>query len=146
MPDSTQPHQLPKHTRHGRMETQPGYQTPPEEVVDDRREQVELHPGLDVDRLLSTLPAQPRRCLYILETEYDPDGGYVPVLITEDVPGYAPLRGNGELAQPWYWGHDIVVAKRIATEANHTLGLSDRDVLDIVASSMAASDDRAAGR
>lgn len=86
--------------------------------------------------------AAPRRCLHILETEYDKDGGYIPVMVTENEPGYNAMRGQGELAQPWYWGHDLDVAKRLAAEANADLGISPDDALEIVASSMAAQNDR----
>lgn len=94
----------------------------------------------EVDRIVTEMRvlAPPRRCLWILETEYDRDGGYVPVMITEGEPGYSPMRGIGPLAAPWYWGHDLAVAKRIADEANAELGLSHEQALKIVLSSMAA--------
>ncbi|MEU4243091.1 hypothetical protein [Actinoplanes sp. NPDC026619] len=50
------------------------------------------------------------------------------------------MRGNGPLASPWYWGDDLVTARRIAAQANATLGLTDSDVRDIVASSFRASE------
>lgn len=81
---------------------------------------------------------EPRRCLWILETEYDPKGGYIPVMVTENEPGYNAMRGQGGHAQPWFWGHDLDTAKRLADKANDERGISRGDALEIVASSMAA--------
>ena len=81
----------------------------------------------------------PRRCLAILETEYDAKGGYIPVLVVEGEAGYHPMRGRGEpFQQPWFWGHDLNKAKELAVAANARLGISAADAEAILISSFAA--------
>lgn len=70
--------------------------------------------------------------------------GYIPSLVEEDEPGHWPMIGRGELAEPWYWGHDIARAKQICVEANAKLGLTPAEANEIVISSMAASNREAA--
>lgn len=79
-----------------------------------------------------------RRCFYIPEGQCHPDRGYIPSIVTEGEPGHSPLIGNGEYAEPWYWG-DLEQATRIAIEANAKLGLTEQDAKEIVASSIGAS-------
>lgn len=79
-----------------------------------------------------------RYCFYVDESMNTPNG-YIPSMVTEDEPGHAPMIGNGELSQPWYWGTDIDTARRIARESNHKLGLTDDDVEEIMQSSITAS-------
>ena len=79
-----------------------------------------------------------RTCIFVSETMLTKDG-YIPSVVTEDEPGHAPLTGNGDFARPWYWGHDIVEARRLAREYNEQLGLSEDDVQAIILSSMRAS-------
>lgn len=55
---------------------------------------------------------------------------YVLVAITENEPGYTPLES--------FWG-DLESAQAYAKETNERLGFSEEDVLDVRASSMAAS-------
>jgi hypothetical protein len=81
---------------------------------------------------------EPRMAIHVDQTMLTPNG-YVPAIVFEKEPGYYPLTGNGEMAQPWHWGHDLAVAKRLARGANAHLGLSPREAQDIVASSIAAS-------
>lgn len=76
-----------------------------------------------------------RFCLYVDETMHTPNG-YVPVAVTEGEAGFSPMTGNGAFAQPWYWGHDIEKAKAIAADSNAKMGLSEKDVSDILASSI----------
>jgi hypothetical protein len=83
------------------------------------------------------LPA-PRRCIYVFETSLT-EHGYVPSMITEGQAGHSPMTGNGEHSQPWYWGHDLATARRLAAEQNTKMGLSPSDVNEIVASSFRAS-------
>lgn len=84
------------------------------------------------------MPQRKRTAFYVDET-MKTDQGYIPSVVTEGEPGHAPLTGNGNCASPWYWGHDIETAKKIAAQANAELGLTEADVSEIVLSSMAAS-------
>ena len=86
-----------------------------------------------------TPPTDKRQAFYVdatMRTEH----GFIPSVVTEDEPGHTPMRGNGPLASPWYWGDDLATARRIAAKANADLGLSDSDVRDIIASSFRASE------
>lgn len=81
-----------------------------------------------------------RRCYYILPTQ-DPEvyGGYVPSLVTENEAGHAPLIGDGDpLSQPWVWGKTLDRANEIASTRNFQEGLSEKDVRNIIASSLRA--------
>lgn len=86
-------------------------------------------------------PPQPRRCLYVFETSLT-EHGYIPSMVTEGEPGHALMSGNGEHAAPWYWGHDLSNARAIAEKSNKEMGLSPIDVIDILASSHHASQQR----
>lgn len=55
---------------------------------------------------------------------------YVLVAITENEPGYQPLQS--------LWP-DLAKAQAFAKEKNESMGYSEQDVLDVRASSMAAS-------
>ena len=79
-----------------------------------------------------------RYCFWIPASPHD-ESGYVPAMITEGQPGYKLMLGSGESAAPWYWGGTRQEALAVAAEANIRLGLSDRDVADIIASSLAAA-------
>ncbi|MFG1995252.1 hypothetical protein ACGFJ7_35285 [Actinoplanes sp. NPDC048988] len=80
-----------------------------------------------------------RQAFYIDETMRT-EHGFIPSIVTEDTPGHTPLSGSGPQSSPWFWGHDLASARRIAATANARLGLSDSDVRDIVASSFRASE------
>lgn len=73
-------------------------------------------------------------CFYIVHTEVD-ENGYIPVIVTEDEPGYSALSGrNGGRA--WYWGKTYAEAAARATEANALNGIDGERALEIVSSSM----------
>lgn len=78
-----------------------------------------------------------RYCFWIPTAPHD-QNGYVPAMIVEGQPGYNLMLGSGETAAPGYWGETREEALMIAAEANIRLGLSDQDVADIIASSLAA--------
>lgn len=82
-------------------------------------------------------PTEPRRCLYVDETMLT-EHGYIPSMITEGVAGHSPMIGNGAFAEPWYWGHDLAAAQKIAADSNARMGLSEEDVREIRRTSMAA--------
>lgn len=74
---------------------------------------------------------RPRRVIYVDETMQTPQG-IVPHIVVE---GEA-----GMYATTWQWGDDMAKAKAWADDANTRLGYSRDEVLDVVASSMAASE------
>ncbi len=76
-----------------------------------------------------------RICLFVDATMLH-EGGYVPSVVREGESGHYPLTGAGVGASPWYWGHDLEKAKKIAADYNAQMGLSEDDARDIVLSSM----------
>lgn len=80
-----------------------------------------------------------RKCFYIPVDQHVPGKGYVPSLVTENEAGHAPLTGQGELSEPWFWGDDYEKACEIARQENARLGLTEDDVQEIIESSVAAS-------
>lgn len=76
-----------------------------------------------------------RQCMYVDETMAT-EGGFIPALVTEDEPGYAPMSGNGDFASPWVWGPTIQDAKRQCDDYNEKLGITRSDAAEIVLSSM----------
>ncbi len=80
-----------------------------------------------------------RQCFYVPADQFD-ENGFIPSIVTEGEPGHAPLTGNGDHAQPWYWGKTYDEAKAVANAQNEQrFKLTEQDVLEIVSSSMAAS-------
>ena len=80
-----------------------------------------------------------RFCFYINECQ-DPseNGGYVPSIVYEGKAGHYPCTGDPRKMQtPWVWGKTVEIAKAAAHEQNERLGLSEREVTLIIASSMA---------
>lgn len=79
----------------------------------------------------------PRQCFAILETSRD-DHGYIPVLVTENIPGYSQMTGD-ESQAPWYWGKTFERAQQVADRVNkQRYGISPKTALRIIASSMRA--------
>lgn len=79
------------------------------------------------------------RFAFFIDVTMHTPKGFIPSFVEEDEPGHWPMIGKGELAEPWYWGHDLARAKQICDEANAKLGLTPKEALDVVVSSMAAS-------
>lgn len=78
-----------------------------------------------------------RQCYVILETQCD-DHGYIPSLVIEGEPGYAPMYGEGE-QEPWRWGKTIERAREVCARYNQQhYGLTEQAAERIVASSMNA--------
>lgn len=79
-----------------------------------------------------------KRFCYYISPSQNPEthGGYVPSLVNENEAGYSPMLGNGAGARPWVWGKTLPEAEAVCAKANADLGLSDRDVTVIIASSM----------
>lgn len=83
----------------------------------------------------------PRACYYIPEDAYVEGRGFRVAVVTEGQPGYQmtgdwPNDGTGVM--PYFWGNEIDRAKEIAAQQNRALGHSDKDVIEIMASSMGA--------
>ena len=90
------------------------------------------------NRRLEGLSQPPRIALYVDETMETPEG-FIPSLVTENEAGHSPLAGKGAFSAPWYFGHDLITARRLVDEANAKLGLTPIEAIEIVASSMRAS-------
>jgi hypothetical protein len=61
--------------------------------------------------------------------------GFRVSVVIENEPGRFPTGGNG--TEPWYWGGDSIEEARAVAEAeNGRLGLSQKDVITIINSSM----------
>ena len=69
-------------------------------------------------------------CYWLDLNEPDPDcdGRFRVAVIFQDVPGYRPTGGDDVL--PWYWNEET------CRQRNERLGLTEKDVSGIVASSM----------
>lgn len=62
--------------------------------------------------------------------------GYRPVMVVEGEDGYHQQGNPDKLQEPWYFGHDYLIARRLVNEANERLGLTPKEALDIVLDSM----------
>ncbi len=83
---------------------------------------------------------EPRMC-YLINEAQDPKvhDGYVPSVVFEGEPGHRPMTGQGEGCRPWIWGQDLSAAQMICAAQNKEMGLSTRDVEEIIDSSMPAN-------
>jgi len=79
-------------------------------------------------------------CFMVMQTEYYPNKGYMACVVVENEAGYH--RTGKPDTEPWYWGHDLAAAEEVARKKNHDMGLTDDDVMRIIASSMTASNTR----
>ena len=79
-----------------------------------------------------------RFCYFIPAGQYDKKG-YIPSAVFEGESGHRPMLGNGACSEPWYWGADYKTACQICDGENAKLGLSQKEVHKIIASSMRAS-------
>lgn len=79
-----------------------------------------------------------RFCYYIPLGQCD-EKGFIPSVVIEGESGHSPMKGQGEFASPWHWGMTMEIAEEIARDKNTSLGLTQEDVDEIVASSMFAS-------
>ncbi len=69
-----------------------------------------------------------RVCYYIMETEVDEKGEYIPCIVEENKGGFHRTD--------WRWGKDIKIARQCAKEKNEALELTNEDVDKIICSSM----------
>jgi len=84
---------------------------------------------LGYDLVAQDKPKPARMCYYIMETETNNDGEYIPCIVKEGVSGY--------FRTDWLWGTDIEIARQCAKEKNGALGLTAEEVDKIIVSSMA---------
>lgn len=80
-----------------------------------------------------------RTCFFIPADGYVEGRGFRASIVTEGEPGHTPSGvwpNDGTKTMPYFWGNDYDAACKIAEEQNERLGLSKRDVLEIVTSSM----------
>ena len=85
------------------------------------------------------------------------DYGVIVCMVVENTAGYRPMTGQGELAMPWYYADfdayrnedgklDMVAMneaiKKSVNRRNKEIGISYSDMMDIVTSSMRASNVR----
>lgn len=82
-----------------------------------------------------------RMCVYIPINGYVEGEGYRVSIVKEGESGHFPTgtwpyEGKPGQTMPWFWGHDYEKAVEIAKEHNAKLGLTERDVLDIISSSI----------
>lgn len=71
-----------------------------------------------------------RMAVFVLPAIRAEDGQFIPCIAKEGEPGYYPTK--------WRWGRDEVVAMRAADNLNMELGLSPREAIEIVASTLRA--------
>lgn len=64
---------------------------------------------------------------FILETEYDARG-YIPCIAVKGEQGYRKTN--------WHWDCDLATAEKLADKKNAKLGLSKKDSIKIVLSTM----------
>ena len=76
-----------------------------------------------------------KRWVYCLqETKRDPNNKdrFRVCMVFEDEPGFFPMLGQGEHANPWYWDRAACRAQ------NEKRGFTEEEAYNIVSSSMAA--------
>lgn len=67
----------------------------------------------------------------------DPERGYIPSRVFEDVSGHFPLVGDPSKHQsPWFWG-DRITALRCAEKCNADMGIDRQTAMNILSSSFA---------
>jgi hypothetical protein len=83
--------------------------------------------------------AQGRPWAYWVPAEpWKKTGKWVPSVIVEDVAGHTPMAGNGDCAQPWYWGGSYLEAKATCDAVNLERGVTEADMVTILFSSLRA--------
>jgi hypothetical protein len=77
----------------------------------------------------------PRFCYYIPALQTPRAAGFRVAVVFEDEGGFRWTGGNGK--EPYYWGPTLEEAEQACAEQNERLGLSAKDVADIIAQSKA---------
>jgi hypothetical protein len=80
-------------------------------------------------------------CYYVNPIQ-DPElfGGYVPSAVSVDCVGHHhPMTGSpNEQREPWVWGTTVDEAETVARRVNQSMGISEREELEIVARSFSS--------
>ncbi len=77
---------------------------------------------------------------------FDLTDGFVPSVVKRNVSGHFPMTGNPEEFQaPWIWGKTLEAAEKIARQTNEKMGISVREEMDIIFSSMRAKQEKENG-
>ena len=99
---------------------------------------------------ISQLMRTRRWCYWIPAEGYVEGHGYRVSIVFEYEAGHYPtgddawIAGDPGKRKPWFWGHDLTAAKKIAEDMNQQrLGLSPREAADIVTTSMSIKDKEA---
>lgn len=92
-----------------------------------------------INRLQQRISEGARYVFFLSSSDYDEKKGYIPCVAVENEPGYCPMGGNGEGAEPWYWGTDRAIAQKLCDKRNERMGYDKKTALTILASSMALS-------
>lgn len=102
------------------------------------------------DNKISQLMRTRRWCYWIPAEGYVEGHGYRVSIVFEYEAGHYPtgddawIAGDPGKRKPWFWGHDLTEAKKIAEDMNQQrLGLSPREAADIVTTSMSIKDKEA---
>jgi len=97
------------------------------------------------DERIAQLLNERRFCYFVDELDHLKGQGFRVSVVIENEPGRFPT-GGGETA-PWYWGGDSIAEARAIAEAENThLGLTMKDVITIINSSMFPKGKRAVKR
>jgi hypothetical protein len=88
-----------------------------------------------------------RMCYFIPTDGHVPDHGYRVSIVVEGKAGHQPTgtwpySGKPGESMPYFWGDDFDKAEATAKMMNERRGLTERDVTEIVSSSMAKTRQR----
>jgi hypothetical protein len=75
-----------------------------------------------------------RMCYFVPADSYIKNKGFRVSVVFENLSGHYPTGGQGK--EPWYWGLDYITAKKVEKEQNKRMGLSEKDVCEIITKSM----------
>lgn len=80
-----------------------------------------------------------RRHCYFIPTPpaIEVENGFIPSLVFENEPGHYPMRGDPkQMTEPWVWGPTLKDAEETCRVMNERMGITERDAILIVMSSM----------
>lgn len=84
-----------------------------------------------------------RLCYFIPADAYVEERGFRVSIVKEGESGHFPTGtwpNDGAQQMPYFWGHDYQEACNIAKQQNAKLGLSDKNVSEIIMSSIVQGD------
>lgn len=81
------------------------------------------------------------RFIFYVDETMRTEHGYRPSVVVEGHAGHFP--NGGDDVEPWYWGHDLAGAQKIAHDRNAAMGVTPADEVRIIISSMGAEPDEA---